>query len=57
MDVLTLVTYLESDPEETADEYTREEILEAISEHKETLRQLQGSYGRMINALEERGDI
>lgn len=59
MDLLRLVEYLESDADDESmvNLYTTEEVLEAIADHKETLRNLQGSYGRMIAALEERGDI
>lgn len=38
--------------EQGTDEYTEEEILEGIREHKDSLRKLQGSWGRFIAALE-----
>lgn len=53
MDILELVLAVE----QGADEYTEEEILEAIRDHKETLRNLQGSWGRLICDLEEQGEV
>lgn len=56
MDALTLVLYLEN-PEDIPEELTGEDVIEAIREHKDTLRQLQGSYGRMIANMEALGTI
>jgi hypothetical protein len=53
MEALDLVLAVE----QGSQEYTREEIIEGIAEHKEELRQLQGSWGRLIAALEENGEI
>lgn len=54
MDPVDLVMALEGD---NPNDYTEGELLEAIAEHKETLRHLQGSYGRMVASLEEQGMI
>ncbi len=56
MDALTLVLYLES-PETIPEDVTEEDILTAIREHSMALRQLQGSYGRMLEQLECEGLI
>ncbi len=37
--------------------YSEEEIIEGLSEHRDTLRGLQGSWGRLIDRLEESGTI
>lgn len=39
--------------EQGSDQYSEEELLSGISEHKDTLRTLQGSWGRLIANLEE----
>lgn len=60
MDLMTLIEWLETPVDEAErwdNAYTYEEVLEAIREHKDTLRQLQGQYERMVTALENRGDI
>lgn len=50
MDLLDVIMAVEGDPTD----YTQEELLKGISEHKETLRGLQGFWGRLISDLEER---
>lgn len=40
--------------EQGTEDHTEEEIIEAIGEHRETLRRLQGSWGRLVASLEER---
>lgn len=37
--------------------HTPEEILAGIAEHRESLRKLQGSWGRLIARLEQEGAI
>lgn len=51
MDPVTLVMYLEN-PDNIPDDMNHDDIMDAIREHKEALRVLQGSYGRMIENLE-----
>lgn len=53
MDALDVVLAVEQEDSG----YSAEEILAGIAEHKETLRNLQGSWGRMIESLEQRGMI
>lgn len=56
MDAMTLVMYLEN-PENIPSDITSDIILNAIRENKESLRNLQGSYRRMIENLEALGTI
>ena len=49
MEILDVVLAVE----QRDSEYSEEEILEGISEHRDTLRKLQGSWGRLIAQLEE----
>lgn len=42
---------------EQGSDHTPEEILAGISEHKDTLKLLQGSWGRLIASLENQGRI
>lgn len=54
IDPLELVLIIEQrDP----GDHSEEEIIESLSEHRETLRRLQGSWGRFIHDLEESGRI
>lgn len=53
MDALDVVLAVEQEDSE----FTAEEILAGLAEHKESLRNLQGSWGRMIEALESEGAI
>lgn len=53
MDALEVVLAVE----QGSDEYSEEEIIAGIAEHKEDLRNLQGSWGRLIRDLEESGAI
>lgn len=50
MDTLDVILAVEQGGEE----YTEDEILAGIAEHKDSLRVLQGSWGRLIASLEER---
>jgi hypothetical protein len=54
VDALDVVLAVEQDDD---GRWTDEEILEGIREHKDTLRNLQGSWGRLIARLEEEGEI
>jgi hypothetical protein len=53
MDALDVVLAVE----QGSDEYDEDQILAGIAEHRATLRQLQGSWGRLLRDLEERGLI
>lgn len=53
MDVLDVILAVE----QRSDQHSKEELLSGISEHKDTLRALQGSWGRLIANLEEQGLI
>lgn len=49
MDALDVVLAVE----QGSDEYDEDQILAGIAEHRATLRQLQGSWGRLIQRLED----
>lgn len=53
MDALEVILAVE----QGTDEYDEDQILEGIAEHRATLRKLQGSWGRLLRDLEERGMI
>jgi hypothetical protein len=60
MDLMTLIEWLETPADEAGrwdDLYPYDEVLAAIGEHRDALRKLNGQYGRMITALENRGSI
>lgn len=53
MDALDVVLAVE----QGSDEYDEDQILAGIAEHRDTLRNLQGSWGRLIQRLEDQGLI
>lgn len=55
MDALDVVLAIEQgyDP----DVYTEDDIVDGLRQHKDTLRHLQGSWGRLIHQLEQDGVI
>lgn len=53
MDALDVVLAIE----QGESEYSEEEIIEGLSEHRDSLRRLQGSWGRFIEQLEQSGRI
>lgn len=53
MDALDIVLAVE----QGESNFSEEEIIEGLSEHRDTLRTLQGSWGRFIEQLEDRGVI
>lgn len=53
MDALDVVLAVE----QGSDDYSEDEILQGIAEHRESLRKLQGSWGRLIARLEQEGAI
>lgn len=53
MDALDVVLAVE----QGSDEYSEQEIVDGIAEHRDSLRLLQGSWGRLIADLENRGVI
>lgn len=57
MEILDVVLAVEQTCECGSHAYTEEELLEGISEHRDTLRNLQGSWGRFIAHLEDMGVI
>lgn len=54
MDALDVVLAIEQGDDSP---YSEDEIVEGLSEHRDTLRRLQGSWGRLITQLEEAGVI
>lgn len=54
MDALDVVLAVEG---QDLGDWTEEDLIQALSEHRESLRRLQGSWGRYIAQLEEAGVI
>ena len=53
MDLLDVVLAVE----QGESDFSEEKIIEGLSEHRDSLRTLQGSWGRFIDQLEEHGVI
>lgn len=55
MDAVDVVMIVEGDF--LPDGVTPEDLMEGIRQHADTLRRLQGSWGRFIESLEEAGEL